>query len=793
MAPKIEIDRLNEVLGAHTLEKLGKDDDYLAADAPNRPDPMTPEPDRRKTAMTRTPRLYSTVSFVLALLTASASALLAAEPPPSKPSPSTAATQGTTADPWKLDERSACRILTKSEVQAAGFDNWSDYVRWRHSIELLRFDASTNPESGTFTGSLRNVTPNDEVYLRIDNGEPLTAIYEVKVKVEDAPDRTLLNSIGPLAGATSPLAAAIAAAGDARDGAQGGAEEPEQPAEGGPAASLFGVQHFLPSEEAASVATEGPALAHLREALDRAVSAGVITVAERQAFLGARAALEPGSTAVDDGTAKLETAEVAIGESRSQFPTLANEIEGLKAELQKLDANWGRFEHIVVPSGDHTEWRTRLEALTEQYLKIAGMLDSLSSDDAFGQLEEKGKAVSATLVKSEKVMSGHLDAARGVLDKIIASAATSDTDAGLLTRARAELKDPLTRERASVESSLDAVKTAVADVKKNLGEVRKQVTAIPAMLSDLRSGLTNATICLDLGHFEAGKKVTVTATRKKRPRVASAASTPATKPVVVTGTGLKADAASDKTRVTVSGKIGSVSGGPPGSGTSGGSSGNAPRTANGSTPKKSTGGSQPPPADPGTETSFEVLSASRVRMGLGPTVSWVEDPEFDHRDVKIESPDEDGQPVDTDGVQIFRSGGDETQVLLGTYHIGLYLRPRYLFRDHDDVDPFESVNKRDWRDFVYPTVGFSLSAPSKNLFAGLGIDLSRGVSLIAGLHFSEVTRLIDGFEENMSFVPSGSSTFDINDYLEDSFRHDIFVAITLEPRSFLGIFGGHSK
>jgi hypothetical protein len=63
-------------------------------------------------------------------------------------------------------------------------DSYAIYRKWLRSVEILEF-LGTSEENQTFLTAVRNVTPDDEVFLRVRRANPLLYSYSVKVERND--------------------------------------------------------------------------------------------------------------------------------------------------------------------------------------------------------------------------------------------------------------------------------------------------------------------------------------------------------------------------------------------------------------------------------------------------------------------------------------------------------------------------------------------------------------------------------------------------------------------------------
>ena len=69
------------------------------------------------------------------------------------------------------------------------------YERWRRHVEIMEFTGVTTTNQ-TFTRTIRNVSPEDDVYLRARLEHPLRYSFSLTLSQTDAPDRILLNVSG---------------------------------------------------------------------------------------------------------------------------------------------------------------------------------------------------------------------------------------------------------------------------------------------------------------------------------------------------------------------------------------------------------------------------------------------------------------------------------------------------------------------------------------------------------------------------------------------------------------------
>ena len=94
-----------------------------------------------------------------------------------------------------------------------------------------------------------------------------------------------------------------------------------------------------------------------------------------------------------------------------------------------------------------------------------------------------------------------------------------------------------------------------------------------------------------------------------------------------------------------------------------------------------------------------------------------------------------------------------------------------------------------WHRWIpFPTLGFSLTEPTSNLFFGGGVNLSRGVIAVAGVHLGDVTRFVEGKKDNVPFTILGTDDFDMDDILDKGLRPGFFVALTIDSSTIGKLF-----
>jgi hypothetical protein len=168
-----------------------------------------------------------------------------------------------------------------------------------------------------------------------------------------------------------------------------------------------------------------------------------------------------------------------------------------------------------------------------------------------------------------------------------------------------------------------------------------------------------------------------------------------------------------------------------------------------------------------------------VLVKAGPTVSFLESPEFKLRTVAQNCPD--GQVCFEP--YIATENNNNVQAVS---HIGLPLRPRYPFLEGAGSDDYENVNAAAY--LPYPSLGFSLTDPADNFYVGAGIDITRGVALVGGLHIGRVDRLQQGYTVGTTFQRPTGTTVEIDEILDKSFRLGSFVSLSIDVGAIRRIF-----
>jgi hypothetical protein len=182
---------------------------------------------------------------------------------------------------------------------------------------------------------------------------------------------------------------------------------------------------------------------------------------------------------------------------------------------------------------------------------------------------------------------------------------------------------------------------------------------------------------------------------------------------------------------------------------------------------------------------FDVLTPTHLRGSIGAVVTSLASPTFGFRT----EPDKDDSSRQL--LTVFRREDPDIQVR-PIVQLALYLVPQYFWADAEEGDDSETVRARWWHR-VYPTVGFSLTEPTENLFVGGGIDIARGISINAGTHFGRVQRLLQGYVENEARSIPTDPAFEIDRVVESGFRRGFYLSVGIDPAAFAQLFGGSEE
>jgi hypothetical protein len=317
--------------------------------------------------------------------------------------------------------------------------------------------------------------------------------------------------------------------------------------------------------------------------------------------------------------------------------------------------------------------------------------------------------------------------------------------------------------------------------KECLRKVKKDIEEIGGLFSSIKKVLQSFEQCIRIGNFEEGKRVTVKITQKKKTAQESVPS----HSMVIKGAKLK-HTKKDDTTVEITGKISDLVLKKVAESTE-----TASKKADEEVKKSDKDKPKDQTQEVGSdEITFDIIRQQGGRLNLGYIVSWVAAPDFAYRSEIIPVDEEKGTPAQKE-ITVYRSEGDNLQVF-PAFHYSLYFKPRYLFAQDDSGDPFESVHSKIPEKF-HINFGFSMANPAKNFLLGLGFDIHRGVAVIAGFHFSKVKRLVKGYTEDEPFTVSEGADFDLQKYLEESFRVGFYLTLSVDPGALLRVFGQGEK
>ncbi len=202
------------------------------------------------------------------------------------------------------------------------------------------------------------------------------------------------------------------------------------------------------------------------------------------------------------------------------------------------------------------------------------------------------------------------------------------------------------------------------------------------------------------------------------------------------------------------------------------------------------GGEQPAPSPPPapaaieTKASFEVTSPTHVHIKLGPAISYLNDPKFELAPVTENC---------TTGKQCFalkRSEDHKLQVRPGAF-VGIPLPARYIFAEADPDDYYEDAGKG--YHVPFPLFGVSITDPTDNYYFGLGVDISRGISINGGLHLGRVLRIRKDYSQDQSIELAGGTSPNIENYTYRALRPGVFISIAIDSKAIAKIFSGNGS
>lgn len=185
------------------------------------------------------------------------------------------------------------------------------------------------------------------------------------------------------------------------------------------------------------------------------------------------------------------------------------------------------------------------------------------------------------------------------------------------------------------------------------------------------------------------------------------------------------------------------------------------------------------------EGTFEAHAPTHAHVKVGPIVSWLENPEFGLETIAVGCPS---------GRQCFRPYIVEPHArqVGPAVHVALFFPGRYYWMDSDPGDPYDSARR--WHQFVpYFTFGFPWTGESGNLLLGGGMDLGRGVSLLAGWHVGKVRSLAEGFSVDTGDVggdfdlPTGAKVV-VSDVIDTDWTARVYLSVAIDAGALGRLF-----
>jgi hypothetical protein len=618
----------------------------------------------------------------------------------------------------------------KDDEAKARWVTYGAYRNWLQHAEILTFVGNSEGDQ-SFQGSLWNVTPEDDVFLRIIRPHPIVFGYSLKVSQADTAQTPLLVAGGEAD--FNPF--------KAPDPAKPAAEVKEQSKD-----AKAEVQKAAGEPDAAAALSPSA----LRSLIERG---GMTT------------------RAIDDGVRNLEAAAREVRRiGREELAQARAPLTTLTAALDKVT------EEASAVEGQILEIRQSILAARLPCDDPRGLA---ALDCGGGSSFSKLRATAVTL----RVSVASADAQLTIATERLTLAETSVNTAISQQASLRNLSETALREAvkttfdqiARLRSDLALLRLRVTRLATAASEVEARVTAFIPELARLIEWGKEKDICLTLGRFQGGKTVTVEVSLvrreiepKKDDRLEKAAQL-AKALVEALKTPSDAAAAAGAANAVAAAVT---------------AAGDAEEKAE---EKKKEEKPAPPAPEHGPRvTRFDVLAKYHLQVAMGIALSTLRDPEYDSRSREIPSSDPNVKPTQKE-ITIFEKEHNRLQVI-PTFQVGVFWgKGRYLYADEEDADPYESVRR--WHRWVpFPTFGFDVSDVSNNFFLSGGLAPTRGMLLLFGAHFGRVDRLREAAKLNQPFAVPIADNYSLDYDLDRGFEPAFFFSVAVDAATIGKIF-----
>ncbi len=504
--------------------------------------------------------------------------------------------------------------------------------------------------------------------------------------------------------------------------------------------------------------------------------------------------------ALDSTSQAKEPAETVGTLAKKDKEELEKKEESVKKEIEKIKIKIQTKRELSPREQEINQFAPKfksLRALYTQYTKYLSDIEKLIGkitelEKSIEELRQKISDFKEKIVifgRSEnledelyKIYKNNYKPVKDIYQELEASLQDIENVGNKISKEVKEYKAEIPSGMLSVIKIKDTeIDKGLLNFKECLRKVKKDIEEIGGLFSSIKKVLQSFEQCIRIGNFEEGKRVTVKITQKKKTAQESVPS----HSMVIKGAKLK-HTKKDDTTVEITGKISDLVLKKVAESTE-----TASKKADEEVKKSDKDKPKDQTQEVGSdEITFDIIRQQGGRLNLGYIVSWVAAPDFAYRSEIIPVDEEKGTPAQKE-ITVYRSEGDNLQVF-PAFHYSLYFKPRYLFAQDDSGDPFESVHSKIPEKF-HINFGFSMANPAKNFLLGLGFDIHRGVAVIAGFHFSKVKRLVKGYTEDEPFTVSEGADFDLQKYLEESFRVGFYLTLSVDPGALLRVFGQGEK